>query len=335
MKKEDFLYQKMVEKSTEAFVMSIEIYNKPTLKYRVEGFAFFICNAWELMLKAHLLKINGNDSIYYKDKGRTISLNQCLKLIFTNDKAPMRNNLEQIIELRNTSTHFITEEYENIYVPLFQSCVLNFSNKMYEFHNIDITKVIPQNFLNLSVSSEFLTDNEIQSKYTPEIADRLIATHNTLAEKIEHGNNNFAININHNFYITKNKNEATNLIHFDNNAINNATIIKEVKDTNAVYQFTMKTACAEINNRLQKIGINIKVNNYIFTLFNIVYDLKKDKKYCFTHTQTSTPTYTYSIHAVELIFQEVKKCPDSIKSILQEKRSKKISPPQEQRNSKS
>ena len=37
--------EKLVSKSIEAFTMAIEVYNKPTLKYRVEGFAFFICNA--------------------------------------------------------------------------------------------------------------------------------------------------------------------------------------------------------------------------------------------------------------------------------------------------
>ena len=35
---------KLIEKSTEAFIMGLEIYNKPTIKYRVEGFSFFICN---------------------------------------------------------------------------------------------------------------------------------------------------------------------------------------------------------------------------------------------------------------------------------------------------
>ena len=47
---------KLIEKSKEAFAVAIEIYNKPTIKYRVEGFSFFICNAWELMLKAYLIK---------------------------------------------------------------------------------------------------------------------------------------------------------------------------------------------------------------------------------------------------------------------------------------
>ena len=37
------------------------MFNKPTLKYRVEGFAFFVCNAWELMLKAEMAKQLGEN----------------------------------------------------------------------------------------------------------------------------------------------------------------------------------------------------------------------------------------------------------------------------------
>lgn len=50
------LPERLVNKSIEAFLMGLEIYNKPTIRYRVEGFSFFICNAWELMLKAFLVK---------------------------------------------------------------------------------------------------------------------------------------------------------------------------------------------------------------------------------------------------------------------------------------
>ncbi len=96
----------------------------------VEGFSFFICNAWELMLKAHMINKFGKDSIYYKDnRNRTITLENCLQKVITNEKAPIRKNLAKIIELRNTSTHFVTEEYEMIYIPLFQACILNFVEK--------------------------------------------------------------------------------------------------------------------------------------------------------------------------------------------------------------
>ena len=128
--------------------MAIEVYNKPTIRYRLEGFSFFICNAWELMLKAHLINKEGENTIYYSDKpNRTISLDVCVQRVFTNINSPINKNLSKIIELRNTSTHFITEEYEMVYVPLLQACVFNYVDKMKEFHNIDMTKIIPENHI--------------------------------------------------------------------------------------------------------------------------------------------------------------------------------------------
>ena len=74
-KSKDKLVEQLVQKSREVFIMGLEVFNKPTLKYRVEGFAFFVCNAWELMLKAEMVKQLGEGSIYFKDHPeRTISI---------------------------------------------------------------------------------------------------------------------------------------------------------------------------------------------------------------------------------------------------------------------
>ncbi len=84
------LTEKLLDKSKEAFTMAIEIYNKPTIKYRIEGFSFFICNAWELMLKAYMIKAKGENSIYYKDNPeRTLFLENCIQQVFTNNKDPL------------------------------------------------------------------------------------------------------------------------------------------------------------------------------------------------------------------------------------------------------
>ncbi len=34
--------ERLIDKSIEAFILGLEIYNKPTIRYRVEGFSFFI-----------------------------------------------------------------------------------------------------------------------------------------------------------------------------------------------------------------------------------------------------------------------------------------------------
>ncbi len=317
------LQKKLVEKSKEAFVMAIEIYNKPTIVYRVEGFSFFICNAWELMLKAHMINKFGDESIYYRDNpGKTITLEKCLQKIFTNEKAPLRRNLSKIIELRNTSTHFVTEEYEMIYIPLFQACVLNYVEKMQEFHDIDMTEVIPQNFLTLAVSMKALDENTIRAKYPEEIAKRIIETNEQLAPMIAENNQSFAIKIEHFHFITKDQNRATSFVYVDKNADAGVKIIKELKDPNNTHKYTMKTAIKEISRRLQMMGINFDMNQYIFNLFNKVYSIKENERYCYIHKQYAQPSYTYSVQAIELIVGEIQKDPNNIVEKLKKAKNK-------------
>lgn len=321
------MQEKLLEKSKEAFVMAIEVYNKPTIKYRVEGFSFFICNAWELMLKAHLLNKKGEDSIYYKDnRDRTITLEKCLQKVITNEKAPLRRNLAKIIELRNTSTHFVTEEYEMIYIPLFQACILNFVEKMKDFHDIDMTEVVPQNFLTLAVSMKALDENIIRAKYPEEIANKMISTDEQLRSMIEENNQGFAIKIEHLHFITKDKNQATSFVHVDKNAETGVKIIKELQDPNNTHKYTMKTALKDINRRLQSASIEMEMNQYEFGLFAKVYGIKENEKYCYIHKQYAQPSYTYSMQAIDLIVEEVKKDPNNIVENLKRTiKTKKIS----------
>lgn len=46
----------LVDKSVEASLAAIEIYNKPNFTYREEVFAILMLNAWELLLKARVMK---------------------------------------------------------------------------------------------------------------------------------------------------------------------------------------------------------------------------------------------------------------------------------------
>lgn len=55
------LCTKFVEKAESAMVAAIEVYNKPAFRYREETFALLAINAWELLLKARLLKDGAND----------------------------------------------------------------------------------------------------------------------------------------------------------------------------------------------------------------------------------------------------------------------------------
>lgn len=311
---------KLKEKSVEAFMMAIEIYNKPSIRYRVEGFALFICNAWELMLKSYMIRIFGESSIYFRDKpDRTLSLETCITKIFTNDKDPLRLNLEKIIELRNTSTHFITEEYEMVYVPLFQSCVLNFNEKMKKFNDIDLTDIIPQNFLTLSVSMRALEESEIIAKYPEEIAKKLVDMKTNIDDLTINNNSNFAIRIDHFHYLTKNEDKATSFIKVSSKAETPVKIIKELQDPNNTHKLTAKKCIDLIRNRINSDALPIlykgettKFTSFHFNNFCKYFNLKENEKLCYIHTQFSQPQYSYSLQIIEFIIDEIKKDPEKI-----------------------
>lgn len=124
------------------------------------------------------------------------------------------------------------EEIERLWIEkgsqLFQACILNFVEKMQEFHGIDMTEVIPQNFLALAVSMKALDENVIRAKYPEEIANKMISTDAQLRPMIEENNQGFAIKIEHLHFITKDRNQATSFVHVDKNAEAGVKIIKEL-----------------------------------------------------------------------------------------------------------
>lgn len=315
--------EKLLDKSKEAFLMAIEVYNKPSIKYRVEGFSFFLCNAWELMLKSYMIKKFGNASIYFKDNPkRTLSLEKCIEKVFTNNKDPLRRNLEKIIELRNTSTHFVTEEYEMVYIPLFQAAVFNLIEKMQAFHDFDMSEIVPQNFLTLRVSVSALNADEIRAKYPKEISDKLIGLNNELAPIINENNNRFAIRVDHHYYLTKDKSKATAIVSIDKGSESSIKIVKELKNPNETHKYSAKSCCAEVQKRLLKLGINVVFNRSSFINFCKYYNLKENENYCFIYKAYSNPQYTYSIQTIDFIVEEIKKDPENILQNLKKAKNK-------------
>nr|DAG49835.1 MAG TPA: Protein of unknown function (DUF3644) [Caudoviricetes sp.] len=311
---------KLLDKSKEAFILGIEIYNRPTIRYRVEGFSFFICNAWELMLKAYMIKTRSASSIYYSDNSdRTLSLSDCIKSVFTNAKDPLRLNLEKIMELRNTSTHFITEEYEMVYIPLFQACVINFTNKMMDFHEIDMTKIIPQNFLTLSATMKALSDSDFSAKYPDAIANRYLELKDSVQTLSAETNEKFAINVNVNHYITKDPKRADGTFRFCHDGEIPVAVLKEVKDPSNVFRYSAKNVILNVASRLNKEGITLlyagspaKFNMFHFTNFVKHFGVKENEKLCYAYTVSRYPQYSYSQQAIDFIFDELAKDPEQI-----------------------
>ena len=317
--------KRLVDKSIEAFILGLEIYNKPTIKYRIEGFSFFIINAWELMLKAALLK--RGDSIYFSDKpDRTLSVDVVIRKIYTDKNTRIRLNLEKIIELRNISTHYITEDYEIKYAPLFQACVLNFVNEIQRFHNIDITKYVAQNFLTISTRYEPLTNEEIRLKYSPEIAEKLIRQGNELdVLSEEYNSDKFSINIRQNLYITKKKSEADFTISIVSGSETKVTMVKDLKDPSNTHKYSYNNVITAVKERLKKrnikLGYTADFNPYVLNLVMEFYDIKREPKYAYEHVIGNQHSYTYSQQFIDFLISEIEKNPnDFVESLKKAKK---------------
>jgi len=326
---EKTLNNRLVEKSVEAFITGLELYNKPTLRYRIEGFSFFLTNAWELMLKAHILNIDGESGIYFADNPeRTIDLSKAMRKIYTNDKDPLRINLEKIIDLRNTSTHFITEDYETAYAPLFQAAVINYTNQLLKLHDVDITKYVPQNFLTLSISLQELSDAEIKAKYSPQMAERFIKQRNDVfvTDDLTGKSANYSIPINQQLFITKDPKKADFTVAIDRTSDTTLAVAKELKDPSDTHRYSYSNIIKEVNKRIVSSKIDFQVvsiyngkeevkNKFTrghLTLFINFYDVKNNIKYAFAHKlneEGDSLSYTYSQQFVDFIFLEIKKDP--------------------------
>ncbi|MEB8101016.1 DUF3644 domain-containing protein [Staphylococcus xylosus] len=308
------LSKQLVDKSIESFILGLEIYNKPTIKYRIEGFSFFICNAWELMLKAELL--NRGENIYYEDNpDRTISLSIAIKLIYPDYNTRIRLNLEKIVDLRNISTHFITQEYEIKYAPLFQACVMNFINETIKFHNKDVSEYISQNFLTISASYDPLSNEQIKVKYPAEIAEKFIRESNDIdVLSKEYSSDKFSIDIKQNLYITKKKEDADFLVAMHKNSENKVDLIKEYKDPSDTHKYSYSNVITAVNERLKKGSITIDYskgfNQYVLNLVIDFCNIKSEEKFSYKHTIGKQESYTYSQQFIEFIVNEIKKNPD-------------------------
>lgn len=317
---EQAIVKRLLNKSKEIFALAVELYNRPTLKYHAESCSIFLCNAWELMLKAYLIRERGSSSIYYPgDSERTIALIDCLKKIFTNSKDPLRANMDQLIKFRNLNTHFITDEYEIFIGPFIQKAVENYADKLLELHGESIADLIPENRLILTVRRGTIDPEVIRTKYDPHVAEKLLQMSKGAAKAAGSGEGGtIAAIYETNFRVVKKEKDADLNVFIDSDAKSGVAIIKDIKDPVSYFPFTPKQLVEEVNRQLKKKKVEIQFkqnerdfNMHDFNLFVKVYEFKGNERYSWDRSTAGeqNASWTYSKQTVNLIVQELLKNP--------------------------
>lgn len=274
------LHQRFVDKAAAAITAAVEVYNKPSFLYREETFAILALNAWELLLKAKVLKDADNAisslRVYetrltltgvksqkkYLKRNRTgnpqsITLGACITRLeeTPNSKLPkeVKVNLDALIEIRDNSVHFITASstLARQAQELAAACVRNFILLAKSWFKKDFSGI-----LNLILPLSFVTPvQDAGAVVVSADESRLIEHLKTLAQEVGDGGGDYAVAI-------------RMQVKLEKSALANASKVQLSKDADAVkvqlaeqdikekYPWTYDELCKRMTARYGDFKIN-------------------------------------------------------------------------------
>lgn len=251
-----------------------------------------MCNAWELMLKAFLIRKESSiDAITYRGKTRSISLSDCINKVFTSTTDKTKPNLNFIMSIRNRATHLIIPEFDYTLSPFFQQNVTNF-NMFFQKHfpkyklNSSVNAYVSINSLNIPESNALLMFDDVKQ----------------IKSYIEESKNIEGLTQNIDFYITKKKDEADMKLAIDKKANEKAKIVKVPKDVNSLYIYTFTNLIKIVNETIiLNLGNAFGFNSHSLNKINKDYNAKENTLYSYPFEYGKNIIYKYSNHYFQFI----------------------------------
>lgn len=245
----------MKKKSIDSFLFALEIFNKPTIDYRLEGCVFFLCNAWELLFKARLL--SQDKRITFKDnEGRTYGITECMRRVLTNEHDPIRINLSVIIGLRNTATHLVIPEYEADYIPFLAYNVRAYTQKLYEYFDVSINRYIKTDFLSLFTAKTNDHPVNVIGKYGKNVRDAFIQKKGLLQSAYDSTDSEVALNVQVNLVRVNRENLADVKFYRSNDPADpHVKVIRQEVNPNITHTLTHHQIASRIDQEIKKNGI--------------------------------------------------------------------------------
>ncbi|HDZ9245429.1 DUF3644 domain-containing protein [Vibrio cholerae] len=264
------MYQKLIKRSLDAFILALEVYNRPSLSNRVEAFTIMMVNAWELFLKAEILDALGSEKVFYKN-GRSISISDALPLRLQNND-PVRLNIETLIQLRDQATHLLIPELQPQLSRLFQANVLNYQERYR--NQMGNSPLAGQSVGMLSLvldgpEPEIGVIKECYGDITASEVASFLKQFETNAKEIN--SDKYSISIEYKLALTKNPSNADLTLSVGYNG-QQAVIITQAKDLNTTHPHTTNEAINKINSILG----SKKINRHSFQAICYKHKIKQD-----------------------------------------------------------
>lgn len=205
---EDRLAESLFDRASDGILLALESYNRPSLDNRAEAFCMLATNAWELLLKGEIVTSEGESEIYRNDdSGYTISIGEALEKTIPDENSPVRENIEQLVGLRNQAVHLLLDDLEPVLVELFQATVLNFRER-YENATGEYFVDLNPGLLSLAVDRAHIKPAVIKRRYGTETHRKVESFLEIYRAKQRSHDEKFAIPVEYRLVLTEEPGEA-------------------------------------------------------------------------------------------------------------------------------
>lgn len=303
------IVDRLIDCSISSFYLAIANYNNPAVDMRTEAFCLLIVNAWELLLKALIVRDEGLSAIRKDDF--TITISRSIQKVYTKPDDPVRGNLEEIVRLRNEATHFVIEDLCDYHARMFQSCIINYidclQNKLGVKGRLDLRS---RGMIVTSEDAVTIDLKAIEIKYGKEIVDDFTRLQEELRVKEEtYNSSRFAIPVDYRVTVSKNATDGTHLLTINQDGTE-GYFVEIPKDPEKTHPFRETEIIPEIKKRIP---------GFTQTAFRAIVHkegFKKTKASPFHYHFTPTNTHTYSFRLIEVIISKHQADPKYIEQCI-------------------
>jgi hypothetical protein len=291
---------RLVSKSREACLSAVETYNRASAMYREEAFAILMINAWELLLKARIMRENGGKaSCLYEFKQRRKKdggVSKLFEVKKTRSGAPMTigleraynlvagyaqhrvdqsciDNIEALLEIRDSATHFVAPDalLKKTLTEISLASVRNYVIAAQQWFGVTFSDL---NIASIPLSFD-LDQKEVEAvaHKSSDVVIRFLAHMESLRTKAVQGDSDFAFSVRVNFDLIKNKNDAAIKASVVGNDAD-LTISVEGDRVPAGFDWTYDVLVSKLADRYA----DIKLNN---TFHAIMKPIRANPKFCY------------------------------------------------------
>lgn len=268
---DEVLSEQLMKRSHDAFTLALEVYNRPTLGNRVEAFTILMVNAWELILKAELVKVDGAQSIF-KESSFSISIREAISRLMLPHENTTKN-LETLIDLRDQAIHLLIPELQPQLSRLFQATVLNYQKRYKKLMGNSPLAGQSVGLLSLIVDGcepEVAVIKENYGELTANQVKQFLGKFTRLAHECD--SDEFSISVDYKLALTKKASESDLSLSLSDGG-EKAIIIRETKDPDITHPYHQRAAIDEINARQSQ-----KITSYSFQAGIQKHKVQKSKR---------------------------------------------------------